>query len=241
MNDEQKATPLKVAIVGKAPSTLLDAPYDDETWEIWTLSNNAQLGEAKRWSRHFEIHDPANFRDNRNRTAYWKWLCSEPADARPIYMWDHLEGVPASVPYPLDSIVERFGGYFNNTVSYLITLALLEGVRELALYGVDMAVGGGMPNAEYSHQRPSCEYFIGWARGMGVKCYVPPKSDLCKVRALYGFTNPSPMAIKLNQRIKELQATKQDAENRMEAAKQEVCAAMGHIEEINYTRQWVDE
>ena len=100
MTDEAKKIPLKVAIVGKAPSSFADAPYDDDTWEIWTLSNNAQLGEARRWSRHFEIHPLENFRDDPARSDYWGWLRSEETGKRPIYTQGETPEVPASKAFP---------------------------------------------------------------------------------------------------------------------------------------------
>ncbi len=238
MSEATKESPLKVAIVGKAPSTLLDAPYDDTSWEIWTLSNNAQLGEAARWSRHFEIHPLKQFRDDPGRADYWNWLRSEPANKRPIYTQAATPDMPAAKAFPIEEVIERFGGYFNNTVSYLIAFAILEGAEEIAIYGIDMAVGGVDPNAEYSHQRPSCEYMIGLARGMGIKVYVPKKSDLLKVRKLYGFGEETAFEAKIIQRRKELQSRKADAENRMEAAKQEMCALMGALDDMGYMEQW---
>ena len=240
MSDETKTdSPLKVAIVGKAPSSFADAPYDDGTWEIWTLSNNAQLGEAKRWSRHFEIHPLENFSNDPARSNYWEWLRSEPAGARPIYTQGQATAVPASVAYPIEACVERFGTYFNNTVSYLLAFAIMEGAKEIAIYGVDMAVGGHDPNAEYSHQRPSCEYMIGVARGMGIKTYVPAKSDLLKVRQLYGFQPESDLMHKIRQRRKEVTGQLNQAEQQVDAATRRACELRGVLGDMDYFEQHI--
>ena len=46
---------LKVAIIGLAPSTHADAPWDDPTWEKWGLPwDSTGYGFMK---RHFEMHD----------------------------------------------------------------------------------------------------------------------------------------------------------------------------------------
>ena len=45
---------------------------------------------------------------------------------------------------------------------------------------------GGGPGSEYGYQRPSCEFFIAWARGLGIKFVIPNESDLCKTAYLYG-------------------------------------------------------
>jgi len=66
----------------------------------------------------------------------------------------------------------------------MIAMAIFEGYQEIGVWGVDMAVG-----TEYVNQRPSCEYFVGLARGAGIRVYIPPASDLCKTRFLYAFEN----------------------------------------------------
>jgi hypothetical protein len=42
-------------------------------------------------------------------------------------------------------------------------------------------------NSEYGHQKPSCEYLIGLAEGMGIKVEIPDSSELLKCAQLYGF------------------------------------------------------
>ena len=52
-----------------------------------------------------------------------------------------------------------------------------------------MAVG-----SEWQNQRPSCEYFIGMAEGMGIKVTIPDEADLLKTRFIYGFEEPKEAA-----------------------------------------------
>ena len=47
---------LRIAIVGKAPSSRALVPILDDDLEIWTLSNLVAAGEIERYDRHFEIH-----------------------------------------------------------------------------------------------------------------------------------------------------------------------------------------
>ena len=70
---------------------------------------------------------------------------------------------------------------------------------ELHIYGVDMSTG-----TEYSAQRPSVEWHLGIARGMGVKLHVPIESDLLKTVGMYGTLNTAPFAAKLEERRREL-------------------------------------
>jgi len=172
----------KVAIVGFA-DTRNEAPYQDPTWEIWGLNDlHASIPRYDRW---FDIHSRDNIdEDVKNGRA--------PADKCglgglralnvPIYMQDRYDDIPNSIKFPLQEIVDKFGNYFTNSISYMTALAIFEGYHEISIYGVDMAVG-----SEYVDQRPSCEYFIGIARGAGIKVYIPPASDLCKTRFMYAF------------------------------------------------------
>jgi len=64
----------------------------------------------------------------------------------------------------------------------MIALAITEGFEEIGIYGVDMAVG-----KEYIKERPSVEYFLGIARGRGIKVIIPDACDLLKTRFIYAF------------------------------------------------------
>jgi len=180
----------KVAIIGKSLSTMKAAPYDDESWEIWTLYDMVHRGEVPRFTRHFELHPLDYFSERDRGDGYWEWLCG--VRDKPVYLRETDEQIPAGVAYPVDEITERFGRYFTNTVSWMLALAIHEGVAEIALWGVDMA-----QDTEYAVQRPSCEYFIGVAVGAGIAVHVPEASDLLKTRRLYGFESDLGMRKKL--------------------------------------------
>jgi hypothetical protein len=64
----------------------------------------------------------------------------------------------------------------------MIALAILEGFEEIHIYGVNMS-----HFTEYQIQKPSVEYYLGLAKGLGIKIYVPPVSDLLKSNFLYGL------------------------------------------------------
>lgn len=203
MSEERKAqtkTPKKkerVAIVGCASSKDM-APYGDDSWEFWGVNNLFLTMPKVKWSRWFEIHeftrDPAGNWIRRGKNDfrgqpvndYVKGLLTLKC---PIYMQRHWPEIPNSVPYPLAEVKRRFGNYLTNTVSIEICLALMEGFKEIGIWGVDMAVG-----SEWQNQRPSCEYFIGLAEGMGVKVIIPDEADLLKTRFIYGFEEPKEAA-----------------------------------------------
>lgn len=172
----------KVAIVGSSDTTRNMAPYDDLSWEIWTLNDMCILG-LPRIDRYFELHSDSMLDRECHKIAGVKaeleWLKTN--ETVPVYMVDPRDWVPAAVEYPIDAIIKEFGRYFTNTVSYMIALAIYEDVDEIGLWGVDMA-----HYSEYGTQRPSCEYFIGLARGKGIPVHIPTESSLLSNRILYG-------------------------------------------------------
>jgi hypothetical protein len=179
----------KVCIVGCADSKD-EAPFADPNGhEFWGV-NNLFLTMPGPWSRWFDLHTfsdgpggwlrrgEPNFRGQ----PVDKYLTAVQALNVPVYMQAPCELVPNAVTYPINDMIEMFGTYFTNTISYMIALAIVEKFEEIKIVGVDMAV-----DSEYSHQRPSCEYFIGVARGRGINVYLPDTCDLLKTRFLYAF------------------------------------------------------
>ena len=186
----------KIAIVGCSDSKD-EAPYDDESWELWAMNN--AYSHVRRRTAWFEIH-PVKFENG----TYWRRKLIKPGifkwatDFRgapvekylndlaildvPVYMQQKWDIIPKSEPYPLQKIIETFGNYFTNSVSYMIALAIYQNATEIGCYGVDMATG-----SEYGPQRPSCEFFLGVAAGMGIKITIPKVADLLKTKFLYGF------------------------------------------------------
>jgi len=93
----------------------------------------------------------------------------------------------------------------------MIALAVYESLtkgtfKEIHVYGVDMAL-----KKEYREQKPSCEYFIGFAMGAGIKVYLPSESDLLRTGALYGFEEVSDMEKKFRRKDEELKKKVQAA------------------------------
>lgn len=171
----------KLAIVGTAPSSLHLAPYNDPDYEIWCLNgvfayiDFPNISNITRW---FDIHFLASSMSLPNNYFEFFKVCPVP-----VYMQDVFEEVPTSVKFPLEEVLARFPRrYFTNSVSWMIALAICEGYEDISVYGVDMAM-----STEYGQQRPSCEYFLGYAEGMGINIYLPPESDLLKTPFLYGF------------------------------------------------------
>lgn len=240
----------KVAICGCSDTKHL-APFDDPTWDIWGINNG--FGHVKRKTAWFEIH-PVKFeagkwlRRKLIRPGVFEWSPEfRGMDAGkyiemlaaldcPVYMQQHWEAIPKSVTYPLDDIMAKFGGYFTNTVSYMIALAIHLGYREIGCYGVDMAAG-----SEYGAQRPSCEFFLGVAAGLGIKIVIPDQCDLLKTRFLYGFGEREQVAYekKLALMREAMEVRKAKAMEQYAAAEKQIQQYVGALEaHAEITRHW---
>ena len=233
----------KIAIVGCSDSKDL-APYDDKSWEIWAMNNSYM--HTKRHTRWFEIH-PIKFEDGhfyrrklmrpgvfefskefRGKLTddYMKDLAALDC---PVYMQQHWDIIPKSIPYPLQEVIAKFGNYFTNSVSYMIALAIMENATEIGCYGVDMATA-----TEYGPQRPSCEFFLGIAAGLGIKLRVPDKADLLKTRFLYGFQEREQVAweVKMHGIMEGMALRKQKALQSYEMAKKQIDQYVGAEEAV---------
>ena len=225
-----KKTPAKkekVCIVGCSNTKEL-APYDRaDEFEFWGVNNLYLTLPDKPWTRWWEIHliEHEDGKWMRRKQAEFrgqpieKYLQSLGKLACPVYMQQANPLVPNAIEYPLAAVIAETGNYFTNTISYQIALAILEGFKEIWVYGVDMAC-----DTEYGHQRPSCEYFLGLAAGRGIKIRVPPASDLLKNRFLYGFQEQQslPWEEKIANTRKTIETKRQDAIQRAQFAQKQV-------------------
>ena len=98
----------KIAILGKL-ETKYEAPFDDESWEIWSMNKHWDEDLIPRVDKWFDIH-----------------MNPQKEDA------DVLRD-----DFPFEECHELAGGnYFNNITSYLIAYAILQGATDIALYGM---------------------------------------------------------------------------------------------------------
>ena len=162
-------------------------------------------GTATRW---FEIHSNSCIESHSTRGISANYLDWYKNATIPIYMQRHFDEIPASVEYPLAEMVRHFGRqYFKSTLDYMIALALFEGFTEIHIYGVNMAVG-----EEYSVQKPSMEYWLGRAEGMGVKIVLPDGCDLLKGYFRYGYDDEKQNDLLIKGRAKSAELAKNAAE-----------------------------
>ncbi len=227
----------------------MQAPFDDDSYEMWginRLHTNKETGE-KKWHRWFNLHDLEKFHgEDKEHLAFLKEFDG------PVYLRAQDLGkfdIPNAVPFPADELVANFGGYFNNTISWLIAFAIALEPKELGLYGVDMAQDA-LLNAEYAAQRPSCEYFLGLASGRGITINLPKGSDLLKsTHGLYGFDDPDVFTQKLMNRLEETGGRKEKLKVELAAIdnqRAQMIAAVnqldGAMQDVQYwLRNWIPQ
>ena len=225
----------KVCIVGCSDSCKQTPADQPDEYEFWGVNNLMWTMPKVPWTRWFEIHQI-----QQNERGVWErrglevfremptvmYLQQVDALKIPTYMREINPLVEKSELFPYDDLVSKFGNYFTNTISWEIALAIDLGFKEIRIYGVDMAC-----DSEYGHQRPSCEYYLGVAAGLGIKIWTPDTCDLLKTRFLYGKDEPEETQFrqKLSEILGNLNSKLKSENAKMEAAKQEVCKYHGAI------------
>lgn len=231
--DRKEERPTRsVGILGSAPKSLRYAPFDNDRWELWGTSNNhVQL---PRWDVWFELHSLEFLAQFGGREEHIEWMFEDHGPDRVIYCREELaHQIPNGVPYPLEVIREKFPAeYFTNSISWMLALAIYQQVDQIGLWGVDMSM-----KEEYRDQRPSCEYYIGLARGMGIPVHIPDQSDLLKARQLYGFHEPDGYQKSLDAREDEIQSQLNQINQQLENLKAKKHRWAGALDQMEWDQQ----
>ena len=229
----------KVAIVGFAPSTMADVRFhfDDPDCEIWAINQlyvafPEIVPHVTRW---FQIHARSSYDKTVTRDhSHHKWMTEQ--TTFPIYMQKKEPDIPCSIEFPKDMIMKEFGNYFTNSISWEIALAVHEGFEDIYMYGVDMAT-----DSEYAYERPSVEYFIGIAKGRGIRFHVPDASDILKTMWLYPYEDSAPMRTKIESRRKELRARVNELNAQIQHLTQQRDGLHGALDNMIYIQKcWVE-
>lgn len=188
--------PLKVALIGTAPSSRDLAPYDDLSWKIWACSPG-NMNSCKRVDLWFELHSNLLWKEHEAYgRPYIEWLNKQPF---PIYMQNN-NLVSRAMVFPWYEMVQEFGrDFFTSSFSWMMALAIVQGATEISLYGIDMA-----SRDEYIRQRPGFYYFRRRAEERGIKVTAPHESDIMQPPALYAYQDSTPQGRKLMARRKEV-------------------------------------
>lgn len=223
-----------VYIVGFAPSWKL-TPWSDDA-HFWGMNALHKIADDKPWTAWFQLHDIDKSHPE-DKVEHMEWLAAQDF---PVIMWEEemaKNPLPNAVPYPRQPILDEFGNYFTNTVSWQVALAIKMGYKKIGIYGVDMA-----QDSEYASQRPSCEWMIGVAQGRGITVDIPGTSDLLKTPFLYGIEDGSLMRQRYQARLQELQERRAELERQRQMAHEAFLQVLGALEDTNYwMRVWTQQ
>ena len=231
-----KAGPRTVYIVGFAPSWE-ETPWGEPNAAYWGMNDLHSVKDAaeKSWTRWYQLHD-IDEHHPKNAAEHIGWLNAQDFE---VVMFDrHVdERVTNAVSYPQVEITDQFGSYFTNSVSWMIADAIAQGFEKISVWGVDMA-----QDSEYGHQRPSCEYFLGVAQGLGIEVEIAPTSDLLASPFLYGAEDGGPMRKKFDARYKELTERRDHIQGQLQQGNMQLANLNGAIEDTEYyLRAWSQE
>ena len=147
-----------------------DAPEDGETWGV-----NDIILRRDQLSMCFHMHEMDWIR--RKEWSALKLIIEKAKKfsisimTTKVYDW-----IPTSISFPIDDIVDKFGAcYFGSSIDLMISYAMYQGIYGISerdfdtinLFGVNMVLSN-----EYKQQKPSLEFWIGMAMGLGYKVNV---------------------------------------------------------------------
>ena len=240
-----KRPPLKIAVMGSAPSSRLLAPFDDKSWKIYACSP-ANTGVLRRVDTWFELHAVGILKAPDvwpSHKEYFEWINRQ---SFAVYMEQANDIVPRALAFPHQAIVAKYGPhFFTSSIAWMLAFVIEEflearktGPAEeevIGIWGVDMAANG-----EWETQRPGCHHFMRVAQDLGIQVRLPLESDLHRPPPLYAIGEASPMARKLSIHAQELMQRKLEAQQRFEAARQDLLMLEGALAENGYiARTWV--
>lgn len=162
----------RVAVVGYTPHRD-QYPRD---WEVVCFNDTWRFVEE--YDRLYELHGPLTISTDPEHHEHLR------ETDKPVYCFYPQPNWRTAVELDADELLAfcPVGPYMTNTVSWVIAHLLSEGVDEIGLYGLDFAT-----EKEFAHERPSVEYMLGVAHGMGVKVTIPRECDLLRCGVRYGL------------------------------------------------------
>lgn len=172
----------KVELLGCGLTIGSVPPHDPEAerWGLNALMYRRFGGQFDDWTRWFDLHGTAHIQQHRPEA--YAWYAQQ---SKPIYRWAHDPAIPASVPYPKDTVQTYFGGEtdFACSLSWMLALAIVDGFDAIDLFWFPLDGN----EVGYQQQIPSVAYWIGQARGRGIRVTIHGDSSLKPSGLLYGW------------------------------------------------------
>ena len=245
----------KFILCGFASSTKDMAPFADPEWVLCSM-NQLYRHVPRRCDLHYEIHREWNTAVVPN-TDHAGWLrdCG-----RPVLMTDRVDGLPTSVRFPVERLIQRFDiDYFTSTVAYMLAftmdyidqqvearlkatppngLATAWDVVQLAStiyaeYTIGVFGIDLIVGDEYDWQKACAEYWCGQIMARNITLMVPSPSALLKQRYRYGYFMEPDDLIKDSDMAKRIATLTQEHQRHSEA----VVQLVGALRELETMRE----
>lgn len=167
---------MKIIIIGKGPGWEF-APVEGETWGVNDLVLRRPVKLA------FEMHDIDSYLKLKLPYVNKEKEIEEVNRLGiPIITQEKHKLLPTSIPFPIDEMPFK---YFTNSIAYMIAYAIYKKATEIELYGIALLF-----HEEYTRQRPCIEFWLGYARGKGIRVIVHGPTNIFSsepYQGLYGY------------------------------------------------------
>lgn len=108
------------------------------------------------------------------------WYTSLVREAKiPIITQQAYEDFPSTVSFPLEDALRYFypRTYYAESISYMIQLAIMFGVKRIDFLGVDYQMDPVTKSGIRPQERACTEYWIGQAEARGIECHVMTRNS----------------------------------------------------------------
>jgi hypothetical protein len=148
--------------------------------EIWSLNDAYRLPGFVRADRWYDFHPvdkwfvaeqplyphqvPAGHYARPAGHVDWIAMQTIPIYLHPDYLTQHPDAATwaHARPFPKAQIEAHFGRYFTSSPAWMMAQAILEGCRDISVYGIHLST-----EFEYVKQRPNFEFLMGCLLGSG--------------------------------------------------------------------------
>lgn len=237
---------LWVALVGSAPASVRNAPYNDPKWTIYGCSPGV-YGIAPRVDEWFELHlwEPGQPWFS---PEYVQWLNALPE--RGVTLWTGAASpetvgygespVPGGKVLPWKEMLAEFDPqqwFCTSSLFWMLCRAMQAGATKIGFWGVDMAA-----TEEYEMQRAGIHFLTYVARSRGIEVGVPHESDLMTPRFRYGIDEWTHSYRKMRARRNELEHRKAMADQLARQKADEGMFLAGALDDLKYCHDtWADK
>ncbi len=167
-----------------------DAPYDDESWDIWTTGSISKL--LPRVTAIWDVHG--------HETIQPASVLARPG-VRDVYVRQAVQDFPHATVWTPWHLVTKYGRQLTGSMPIMLCEGIDRGYREITIYGCDMLEPG------YEAIRESFVYLIGLGRGMGRKVEIARGSGLLADRPVYEYERKSRLDEFVEARIQKIRDT----------------------------------